>query len=456
MSADLTNEQTMKTNAIRLTDGTVTIRNLRRSDKYRMAELADNEKISINLRDAFPNPYTLADAEEFINSCIGQKPLQVFAIEYKGQYVGNIGLHIQSDVYSRSAELGYFIGEPYWNKGITTRAVNLICEYGFKELDIIRIFSSIFEYNPASQRVLEKCGFEKEAVCKSAVCKKGEIFNEIRYARIMKSPAEAGGNSEITSPGKKKQWYEALFENYGQKYDAESFTQGTAGECDFIEKELAFNKSLKILDVGCGTGRHSIELTKRGYNVTGIDLSESQLQRAREKAEAENVKIDFLKLDARSLSFKSEFDAAIMLCEGSFPLMETDEMNFRILENVAKSLKKNGKFIFTTLNGLFPLYHSVQEFCDSESKPGHATYRSNTFDLMTFRDHNITDFEDDLGNKKTLESNERYYVPSEISWLLKSLGFVTVEIFGAKLGAFSRSNSLTTEDFEMLVIADLQ
>jgi hypothetical protein len=75
---------------------------------------------------------------------------------------------------------------------------------------------------------------------------------------------------------------------------------------------------------------------------------------------------------------------------------------------------------------------------------------------MTFRDHNITEFEDDLGNKKTLESNERYYVPSEISWLLKSLGFVTVEIFGAKLGAFSRSNSLTTEDFEMLVIADLQ
>jgi RimJ/RimL family protein N-acetyltransferase len=176
----------MKTNAIRLTDGIVTVRNLRRSDKYRMAELADNEKISINLRDAFPNPYTLADAEEFINSCIGQKPLQVFAIEYDGQYVGNIGLHKQSDVYSKSAELGYFIGEPYWNKGITTRAVNLICEYGFKELDIVRIYSGIFEYNTASQRVLEKCGFEKEAISKSAVCKKGRIYNEIRYAKIIK------------------------------------------------------------------------------------------------------------------------------------------------------------------------------------------------------------------------------------------------------------------------------
>jgi ubiquinone/menaquinone biosynthesis C-methylase UbiE len=67
----------------------------------------------------------------------------------------------------------------------------------------------------------------------------------------------------------KKKWYEILFENYAQKYDNESFTQGTIGESDFIEKELNFNKSLKILDVGCGTGRHSIELSKRGYSVTG-------------------------------------------------------------------------------------------------------------------------------------------------------------------------------------------
>ena len=91
----------------------------------------------------------------------------------------------------------------------------------------------------------------------------------------------------------KKQWYESLFENYGQKYDNENFTHGTVGECDFLEKELQFDKSLKILDVGCGTGRHAIELTKRGYNVTGIDLSESQLKRAKEKAKTANLSLIF-------------------------------------------------------------------------------------------------------------------------------------------------------------------
>ena len=250
-----------------------------------------------------------------------------------------------------------------------------------------------------------------------------------------------------------KQWYESLFENYGKKYDKENFTQGTTGECDFIEKEISYNKQLKIIDIGCGTGRHSIELTKRGYEVTGIDLSESQLATAKEKAKAQNLNIDFQKQDARMLPFKNEFNLAIMLCEGAFPLMETDEMNYEILKNITKALKDSGKLIFTTLNGLFPLYHSVEEFCSSTTEEGNATYRKNTFDLMTFRDFNITTVEDDFGNKKELECNERYYVPSEITWLLKSLGYKKIDIFGAKLGAFSRDDQLTTEDFEMLVIA---
>ena len=225
-----------------------------------------------------------------------------------------------------------------------------------------------------------------------------------------------------------KQWYESLFENYGNKYDNENFTQGTTGECDFIEKEINYNKSKKILDVGCGTGRHSIELSKRGYNVTGVDLSDSQLDKAREKSLKQNLKIDFQKHDARNLPFLNEFDIVIMLCEGAFPLMETDEMNYEILKNVTKTLRENGKIVFTTLNGLFPLYHSIEEFCASAKDEGNATYRNNSFDIMTFRDYNVTEVEDDFGNKKKLECNERYYVPSEITWLLKTLGYKKIDI----------------------------
>ncbi len=251
-----------------------------------------------------------------------------------------------------------------------------------------------------------------------------------------------------------KQWYEALFENYAKKYDNESFTKGTIGECDFIEQEINYNKKARILDIGCGTGRHSRELAKRGYSVTGVDLSESQLNRAKELAEKEKLKIDFQIQDARALTFSNEFDLAIMICEGAFPLMETDEMNYQILKSATKALKENGKLIFTTLNGLFPLFHSVKDFLAKASDEGNATYDKNSFDLMTFRDHNITHIEDDLGNKKELKCNERYYVPSEITWLLKSLKFQSIIIFGAKLGAFNRSDKLSTEDYEMLVIAE--
>jgi RimJ/RimL family protein N-acetyltransferase len=169
---------------IRLTDGVVTLRPFRPEDKERLAELANNEKVAVNLRDGFPHPYTLADAEKFLEIAISKKPMQMFAIEFEGEYVGNIGVHLKSDVYRSGAEIGYFLGEPYWNKGIMSRAVNLVCDYGFRELNIIRIDTGVFEFNPTSMRVLEKCGFVKEAVFRKSVTKKGKIWDEVRYARI--------------------------------------------------------------------------------------------------------------------------------------------------------------------------------------------------------------------------------------------------------------------------------
>src|SRR4030042_3822970 len=249
------------------------------------------------------------------------------------------------------------------------------------------------------------------------------------------------------------QWYEELFRDYAGKYEKESFTAGTAGEVDFIEKELNHNKSAKILDIGCGTGRHSLELARRGYlNITGLDLSESMLKRAKDNAKKENLRIEFIKRDARDFNFDGAFDLAIMMCEGAFPLMETDEMNYQILKNAYSSLKPGGKFIFTTLNGLYPLFHSVKDVINAGTDQGKSV--ENSFDLMTFRDYSVYETEDDKGKKMVLNGNERYYVPSEITWLLKSIGFSKSDIFGCRLGAFSRNEKLTHEDFEMLVIAE--
>lgn len=247
-----------------------------------------------------------------------------------------------------------------------------------------------------------------------------------------------------------KQWYEQLFENYANKYEDEVFTKGTLQEVDFLELELNYDKSLKILDIGCGTGRHSIELAKRGYAITGIDLSENMLSKAREKATAANVEITFLRRDARSLDFTEEFDFIIMICEGGFSLMETDEMNYQILQGAANALKKGGTFIFTCLNALFPLANSTQEFLNKNSD--FDRNHNNSFDPTTFRDSCSYTHIDDDGNESTLVCNERFYAPSEISWYLKSLHFDKSEIYGCEVGNFSKEGKPTYNDFELLVI----
>lgn len=245
-----------------------------------------------------------------------------------------------------------------------------------------------------------------------------------------------------------KQWYEKLFESYAERYDQETFTQGTKGECDFIEEELGYDKSLKIIDIGCGTGRHAIELARRGYSVTGVDLSEAQLNRARKKAAKENLQVEFVRHDARHLPFESQYDVAIMLCDGAFPLMKTDQKNFDILRSVTKALKRPGKLILTSLCGLYPLFR----MCDRGQEAGRG--EKSHFDFITMREHRVLRYIDDEGNEQQITANERYYMPSEIIWLLKSLGYEKVDVRGATLGAFSREEPLTPEHFEMLVIAE--
>ncbi|MBU1008615.1 MAG: class I SAM-dependent methyltransferase [Bacteroidetes bacterium] len=248
------------------------------------------------------------------------------------------------------------------------------------------------------------------------------------------------------------QWYEHLFKNYACQYENESYVTGTPGEVDFIEKEIKSDKTVGILDIGCGTGRHAIELAGRGYQLTAFDLSAAMLRKARANARQKGVHIDFYRKDARRFRFKKQFGLAIMLCEGSFPLMETDEMNFAILQHIFRALQPGGKLIFTTLNGLFPLFHSVKDFLNEHGNLGSS--KVNTFDLMTFRDYSEFETTDDDGQTLHLQCNERYYVPSEINWLLSSAGFTNISIHGCTLGAYSRNEVLTPDHFEMLVIAE--
>jgi 2-polyprenyl-3-methyl-5-hydroxy-6-metoxy-1,4-benzoquinol methylase len=248
------------------------------------------------------------------------------------------------------------------------------------------------------------------------------------------------------------QWYESLFANYGRSYDKESFTQGTLGEVDFVERELGADRSKRILDIGCGTGRHAIELAKRGYRVTGFDLSEGQLRTAREKAAVAGVAVEFQRRDATRPHFSQEFDAAIMLCEGAFPLMETDEKNYAILRHAGAALRPGGKLLLTTLSALFPLFHSVKDFLDAGGSD--AATGEPTFDLMTSRQRAKLTFTDDAGQSHTIETDERYYTPAEMRWLLQTAGLAKVDIFGCHLGQFSREHAFTPDDFEMLVVAE--
>jgi len=126
-----------------------------------MASLLNNKKICDNLRDLIPFPYTEKDAVFFINAMKDGDPVTVFAMEYNDAFCGVISLVPQKDVYSKGAEIGYWLGEPFWNRGIVTTAVRLMTEYGFQQLGFSRLFAGVFEYNPSSMKVLEKNGYKK-------------------------------------------------------------------------------------------------------------------------------------------------------------------------------------------------------------------------------------------------------------------------------------------------------
>lgn len=153
-----------------------------------LAELINNKKVQDNLRDGIPFPYGEEDAKVFLSEMLASDPDQniAFAIEADGKLIGSISAVRCGNIHFRTAELGYYLGEPYWGKGFATEAVRQICEYVFQKTDIIRIFAEPFAYNAASCRVLEKAGFQLEGVLRSNAVKNGRVQDMNMYTRIRK------------------------------------------------------------------------------------------------------------------------------------------------------------------------------------------------------------------------------------------------------------------------------
>jgi RimJ/RimL family protein N-acetyltransferase len=165
------------------------VRDWRPRDAASIVPHANNRKVWLNLRDAFPHPYTLADARRWIRAARSAKPRTNFAIVVGGSAAGGIGLRLREDVHSRSAEIGFWLGEDHWGRGIATEAVRAVTNHAFRAFDLCRIDAQVFAWNPASMRVLEKAGYAREGRLRRSVTKDGRTIDSLMYAITRGLPA---------------------------------------------------------------------------------------------------------------------------------------------------------------------------------------------------------------------------------------------------------------------------
>ena len=162
------------------------IRKWELSDAKDLAVALSNKKVQDNLRDGLPYPYTEQDGKEFISAMLSADESETFAfaITVDNMVIGSIGIFRQGNIHRQTAELGYYIAEEYWGKGIMTEAVKQICEYVFANSDIVRIYAEPFAYNIASCRVLEKVGFQYEGTLRSNAVKNGRVIDMEMYSLL--------------------------------------------------------------------------------------------------------------------------------------------------------------------------------------------------------------------------------------------------------------------------------
>jgi len=164
--------------------GDLQVRSWRKSDLEALVRHANNSKIASNLRDQFPHPYTRRDGIEYLEFVRDQRPERNFALQFGGEAIGGLGFQIGVDISRIAAEMGYWIGEPYWGRGFATRAAQAASEWAFQEYKLTRVFAMVFSYNRASARVLEKAGFQFEGLLQRSAIKNGVVLDQLMYAKV--------------------------------------------------------------------------------------------------------------------------------------------------------------------------------------------------------------------------------------------------------------------------------
>jgi len=164
--------------------GDIKVRSWRRDDLKSLVHHANNAKIAANLRDQFPHPYTRRDGIDFLEYARTQDPESSFAIEYGGEAVGGVGFLVGRDIARISAEMGYWLSEDFWGRGIATRAVAAMSAWALDNYKLTRVYAMVFAHNAASVRVLEKAGFEREGLMRKSAIKNGVVLDQILFAKV--------------------------------------------------------------------------------------------------------------------------------------------------------------------------------------------------------------------------------------------------------------------------------
>jgi 2-polyprenyl-3-methyl-5-hydroxy-6-metoxy-1,4-benzoquinol methylase len=237
--------------------------------------------------------------------------------------------------------------------------------------------------------------------------------------------------------------WQRFFDAHAEHYDQNPFTNHTEKEVDFLLELYPIRPGARILDVGCGTGRHAVELAKRGYQVVGLDISEKMLDVARRKAADAGVTVEFIHGDATDFAFEEKFDAAICLCEGAVGLVErgqdAEAHDLAIFRNIANSLKPNAPFVLTALNA----YAVIRQMNDDRTHEGR-------FNPVTM----ISNYEDDwqLPEGPTrMTIYERLFIAPEVVRMLKESGFQVDNVFGGTAGHWGR-RFLSLDEVEAMFV----